>query len=394
MAAMILHPTEAPHSALRWDVFCRVIDNFGDIGVCWRLCADLAHRGHRVRLWVDDTSALQWMAPGALEQCVPGLTVHAWSDSTDAKTLAELTKQPPADVWVEGFGCEIAPEFIAAYAYSTRDSGLKHVKIPVWINFEYLSAESYVERVHGLPSPVMSGPGKGWTKYFYYPGFTPRAGGLLREADLTARQRSFDRDAWLRSIGITPQPQERLVSLFCYEPPALELLLGQLVALPGSTRLLVTPGRAQAALNQAIENRMRLHPSWNLRSSLSFLSLPLLTQPDFDHLLWACDLNCVRGEDSLVRALWAGKPMLWQIYPQSDTAHHDKLEALLDMLDANATQRRWHRLWNGVEMPHPDDALLPSDLANWQQTARGARARLMDLPDLTHALVDFVLKKR
>jgi uncharacterized repeat protein (TIGR03837 family) len=129
-----------------------------------------------------------------------------------------------------------------------------------------------------------------------------------------------------------------LVSLFCYEPPALELLLGQLAAQPGTTRLLVTPGRAQAALNQAIENKMRLQPTWNMRKALSFLSLPLLTQPDFDHLLWACDLNCVRGEDSLVRALWAGKPLLWQIYPQSDTAHHDKLEAFLDMLGANATQ--------------------------------------------------------
>ena len=391
---MTSHPTEAPCPALRWDVFCRVIDNFGDIGVCWRLCADLARRGHTVRLWVDDASALQWMAPGALAQRVPGLTVHAWSDSADAQTLAELTKQPPADVWVEGFGCEIAPEFIAACAYSTGASGLKHVKIPVWINLEYLSSEGYVERVHGLPSPVMSGPAKGWTKYFYYPGFTPRTGGLLREADLAERQSRFDRDAWLHTLGIAPQPQERLVSLFCYEPPALELLLGQLAALPGSTRLLVTPGRAQAALNQAIENKMRLQPSWNVRKALSFLNLPLLNQPDFDHLLWACDLNCVRGEDSLVRALWAGKPLLWQIYPQSDTAHHDKLEAFLEMLGANATLRRWHRLWNGVEAPRPEDALQPSDLANWQQTARGARARLMEMPDLTQALVDFVLKKR
>jgi uncharacterized repeat protein (TIGR03837 family) len=334
------------------------------------------------------------MAPGALEQQVLGLTVHAWSDSADAQKLAELVKLQPADVWVEGFGCEIAPEFIASYAYSTGASGLNRPKSPVWINLEYLSAESYVERVHGLPSPVMSGPAKCWTKYFYYPGFTNGAGGLLREADLLERQGHFDRDAWLRTLGITPQDDERLVSLFCYEPPTLELLLGQLVVFPGTTRLLVTPGRAQTAVKQAIETKNRLRPSWNMRGLLSFLNLPLLTQPDFDHLLWACDLNCVRGEDSLVRALWAGKPLLWQIYPQSDTAHHDKLAAFLDMLGANTSQRRWHRLWNGVEAPSPDDAFQLSDLAIWQQTARGARARLMEMPDLTTALVDFVLKKR
>ncbi|MEO7887531.1 MAG: elongation factor P maturation arginine rhamnosyltransferase EarP, partial [Polaromonas sp.] len=44
--------------SLQWDIFCKVIDNFGDIGVCWRLAADLASRGHKVRLWVDDASAL------------------------------------------------------------------------------------------------------------------------------------------------------------------------------------------------------------------------------------------------------------------------------------------------------------------------------------------------
>ncbi|OYU42585.1 MAG: hypothetical protein CFE44_23165, partial [Burkholderiales bacterium PBB4] len=94
-----------------WDVFCRVIDNFGDLGVCWRLCADLAQRGHAVRLWVDDTSALQWMAPGALDGKWSGVSIFPWSDACDPKKLASL---PTADVWVEGFGCEIAPEFIAA----------------------------------------------------------------------------------------------------------------------------------------------------------------------------------------------------------------------------------------------------------------------------------------
>ena len=163
---------------MQWDIFCKVIDNFGDIGVCWRLCADLARRGHTVRLWVDDASALQWMAPGALEGRIAGIEVCAWADSMQPQKLANL---PAADVWIEGFGCEIAPEFIAAYAKWTGAKGLNDSKSPVWVNLEYLSAERYVERAHGLPSPVMSGPAKGATKHFFYPGFTGRTGGLLRE---------------------------------------------------------------------------------------------------------------------------------------------------------------------------------------------------------------------
>ena len=64
---------------LLWDIFCRVIDNHGDLGVCWRLSCDLAARGQQVRLWVDDASALQWMASGALQGEVPDVRVLPWA---------------------------------------------------------------------------------------------------------------------------------------------------------------------------------------------------------------------------------------------------------------------------------------------------------------------------
>ena len=47
-----------------WDIFCQVIDNYGDIGVGWRLATNLAARGQRVRLWLDNSSVLRWLAPG------------------------------------------------------------------------------------------------------------------------------------------------------------------------------------------------------------------------------------------------------------------------------------------------------------------------------------------
>jgi uncharacterized repeat protein (TIGR03837 family) len=374
--------------ALLWDVFCRVVDNFGDIGVCWRLAVNLAARGQRVRLWVDDASALQWMAPGALDGGYPGVTVLPWAQSQQAETLAHL---PIADVWLETFGCDIAPEFIAACAHSVRSRGLNGTQNPVWINLEYLTAEGFAEGTHTLPSPVMRGPAAGWTKYFFYPGFTHGTGGLLRELDLASRQARFDRTAWLAQNDIA-WTGERLVSLFCYEPPALGDFLQQLQSDPTPTRLLVTHGRATAAV-QFLEEKGLRAPS-DVRGQLSISYLPPLTQVDYDHLLWACDFNCVRGEDSLVRAIWAGKPFVWHIYPQDDAAHHAKLNAFLDMLGADAALRQFQHRWNSMPGA-PDTTELPTiDLDAWQAIVESTRKRLLQMDDLATQLVAFVLKKR
>src|SRR5436190_8920873 len=170
---------------LQWDLFCRVVDNFGDIGVCWRLAADLAARGHSLRLWIDDPSALAWLAPGG----AAGVEVIHWTDDSALRV--------PGDVVIEAFGCDPPAGFVAAMVQQARP--------PVWINLEYLSAESYVERSHRLPSPQLSGPGTGLTKWFFYPGFTPATGGLPREPDLSDQQAQFDAAAWLAAHDIAPR---------------------------------------------------------------------------------------------------------------------------------------------------------------------------------------------
>lgn len=363
-------------SPLLWDIFCKVVDNYGDIGVCWRLSRQLAARGQRVRLWMDDASTLHWMAP----QGSPGVEVRPWAQPLDLAGLA------PSDVLVEAFGCEVAPEFIAACAEWTRSRGQKQA----WINLEYLSAEPYVERNHGLPSPILHGPGTGLTKHFFYPGFTPRTGGLLREPDLLQRQADFDRLTWLQQQDITPLPEARLVSLFCYEPPALSALLAGLASAGHPVQLLVAAGRSSAAVQTAIESKNRLNPSWNQRQTLSISYLSYLTQDDFDCLLWACELNFVRGEDSLVRALWAGRPFVWHIYPQHDDAHHTKLEAFLDTIEAPDSLRRFHYRWNEVDT----QPLQAPDLASWAETAARVRERLLVQADLVSQLLEFVARIR
>lgn len=374
--------------ALQWDVFCRVIDNFGDIGVCWRLVAQLASLGHRVRLWVDDASALAWMAPAGC----PGVELRAWGAPPPGP------HEPAPDVMVEAFGCEIAPEFIAYGVHQSRENGQK----PVWINLEYLSAESYVERTHRLPSPLLSGPAAGWTRWFFYPGFTPATGGLLREDDLMARRQAFDRTAWRQAHAdaFGPDnddgPGRRWVSLFCYEPAALPELLQRSQAQP--TQLLVTPGRptvaVQAALGAAKNHAQNACLGAPGKLGQLYISyLPARPQTAFDDMLWACDLNFVRGEDSLVRALWAGQALVWQIYPQHDNAHHDKLWAFLDWLQAPASLRQFHATWNGLNtapLQWPGD----DTLGEWTACIAAARTRLLTQDNLVAQLLGFVAEKR
>jgi len=364
-------------SPLRWDIFCQVIDNFGDIGVCWRLAAQLGAQGHAVRLWVDDAGALAWMAPAG----AAGVQVLPWP--------RQSPPSGPGDVVVEAFGCELPAAYTGAIAQAARERGRQ----PAWINLEYLSAEGYVERCHALPSPLMSGPAAGLTRWFFYPGFTPRTGGLLREPALCARQAAFDRAAWRARYGVAANALA--VALFCYEPPALGALVEQMRGRPGA-HLLATPGRATAALRALPDTGAGGDGSPGAPCALGPLPVTFLApcpQPQFDELLWACDLNFVRGEDSLVRALWAGQAFVWQLYPQHDGAHHGKLQAFLDWLAPPASLRAAHLAWNGLTPPGQFALPSAATLAEWRACAGAARNRLMAQPDLLTQLLGFVEDK-
>ena len=322
------------------------------------------------------------------------------------QSLAQDSTFNIGDVVVEAFGCELPEAFQALMAQG---------RLPIWVNLEYLSAEGYVARSHGLASPVMSGPARGLTKWFFFPGFTPDTGGLLREPDLLdvptnsasesltdntprnvtasqTRQAQFDHAVWLNALPLDRPiaAHERLISLFCYEPAALPDLLTQLSQADAPTRLLVTQGRPSAAVAAATQ---ALHMPSSGTGPLHISQLPYLSQTDFDHLLWACDFNLVRGEDSLVRALWAGQPFAWHIYPQDDLAHHDKLHAFEAALDMPADLRKFHAVWNGLETG-PLPALSRTAIDDWRVWGHQTLERLLAQTDLTSQLLSFVAQKR
>lgn len=370
---------------MNWHIFCKVIDNHGDLGVCWRLACGLAAQGEQVRLWVDDPSALGWMAPHGRK----GVTVIHWAPEATGHPLGDGDS---VDVLIEAFGCEPAPEAVARLAAASGS-------LPAagwdrrWINLEYLSAEHGVERLHGLPSPVSTGPGSGLVKRFFYPGFTQRTGGLLREAGLMEeRTNRFDSTTWASARGLH-RPGLRTMSLFCYEPAALPRWLSQQASAKEPTALRVTAGRAAMAVRRWLGDEVAPTSGGPVvRGRLHIDFVPHLPQADFDRLLWSSDVNLVRGEDSLVRALWAGRPLVWQIYPQDDGAHRAKLEAFLDWLGAPPSMRRFHEAWNGLR-----DIALPaldgSVLQEWKEAVRAARERLLAQDDLVTQLRRFVAQK-
>ncbi|MBB2485586.1 elongation factor P maturation arginine rhamnosyltransferase EarP [Mitsuaria sp. WAJ17] len=356
-----------------WDVFCRVIDNYGDAGVCWRLCQDLARRGHQVRLWIDDARPLQWMAdPAGLE----AVQLMAWDEA------ALHFEARPGGVVIEAFGCELPDAVKARMAAATPT--------PQWVNLEYLSAEDYVERSHGLRSPQWQGPAAGLEKFFFYPGFTTRTGGLLREPGLIEALDAADHQPWLARQGVSPKAGERLVSLFCYDNPALPRLMRGLADTP--TLVLACPGPGSRMLQT-------LQAANALPEGLRVQHLPFMHQDDFDRLLSACDLNLVRGEDSFVRAQWAGRPFVWHIYPQDDGAHEAKLQAFMDRAFVGMTpaqRRAWQalwRAWNGLDAEaEASGALRPPALAPATEVFRSWRSELLTQIDLVTQLQDFLLR--
>ena len=382
-----------PVSRPKWEIFCQVVDNFGDIGVCWRLARDLARREQgAVRLWVDDWAVLARICPAAagvdpaMGGTVDGVEVRQWTPAFVASV--------PGEIVIEAFACELPPAQLEAMA--------AQAVAPVWINLEYLSAEDWVAGCHGLASPH---PRLALVKHFFFPGFDANTGGLLREPELLARRDSFvtqpqGRAAWRAARGLPVAEDDGLVvSLFAYEQAAVRALLRAWEQSARPVHVLVPVSRilpdVAAALDCAtLEVGARIE-----RGALCVHVLPFTDQDGYDALLWACDLNFVRGEDSFVRAQWAARPFVWQIYPQADAAHHDKLEAFLvrylqglPVAEADALARFW-RAWNGCA---PDRA---SPAAAWPAFAAALPAldlharRWCDaqaaLPDLATALDAF-----
>lgn len=391
--------------AERWALFCAVVDNFGDMGVCWRLARQLVdEHGIDVDLWVDDWPAmgrflaaqdvgLVWPANDD-SAAVKGVTVLHWRKPwPDSKSL--IQRIADSDRIIEAFGCEL-PDPVK-HAMAGRQTPL------LWFNLEYLSAEPWVRGCHGLPSPQNLSPML--RKYFFFPGFESDTGGLLRETGLLEQHQRWQaagRRHMLRSIGLDAVAQQNfglVVSVFSYQTGSLAGWLQTLADGEESVLCLVPEGRSLSSVTHFLEQECTVEElaagAVHRRGSLTIAVLPFRSQSEYDHLLSLCDFNVVRGEDSFVRAQWAAKPLMWHIYPQDDGIHIQKLKAFAGLYLAELrpeTKDAWlsfalswnlgedcGNLWHYLRPQLPD---LHAHARKWQQ-------KLSDLPDLATNLVFF-----
>ena len=357
----------------RWDVFCRVIDNYGDAGVCWRLARQLAaEHALDVALWID--------RPATLAQIAPSIDAALRTQRVDNVAVRHLDDEAPAlpDVVVEAFGCGLPKRYVNAMAKATAP--------PLWFNLEYLSAEPWVDTAHALASPLPRLP---LTRYFWFPGFTPKTGGLIREAGLFAA-----RDAW--QARQADDAGALSVLLFCYPNRALPALFDAWAEGDEPIVCTIPEGTATAALDAWLQGAVP-HPGESItHGRLSLDIVPFTTQDEFDRMLWSSQINFVRGEDSFVRAQWAARPFVWQPYPQTEDAHRLKLDAFVDRYGhglGQSAKAPLHAFWEAF-----NDEDGPAAAAAWpafraalpalEAHARGWADALATLPDLATGMVE------
>ncbi|MGI2108950.1 elongation factor P maturation arginine rhamnosyltransferase EarP [Shewanella frigidimarina] len=313
-----------------WDIFCTVVDNYGDIGVTWRLAKQLvAEYDIPINLWVDDllsfSHILPMLDPHKSKQIFNGVNIFQWNNPLDIEFTA-------GGVVIEAFACEL-PSQIKSIINQLHQHPLSQA--PTWLNLEYLSAEDWVEGCHGLPSSQPSGV----KKWFYFPGFTHKTGGLICERELFNQRDEWQADsthklALFKKLGLQGiNAEDTVISIFSYETPALAALCELWQASPSPIHALIPKGRSLHSLTSILPCDIKdLIPGQQFTiGNLTLHILPMTDQNGFDRLLWSCDFNIVRGEDSFLRAQWAAKPFIWHIYPQEDDYHLVKLQAFMQI---------------------------------------------------------------
>jgi uncharacterized repeat protein (TIGR03837 family) len=378
-------------TSLSLAIFCKVVDNYGDIGICWRLARQFhAEHGIAVTLWVDDLASFRRIWPkvdtGAELQDIDGVNVRHWRGQNGDFAPADIP-----DVVIEFFGVDIPPNYIAAMAQCEPR--------PVWINYEGLSAEEWVEGCHRLPSMH---PRLKLTKHFFFPGFTDKTGGLLRERGLVEERERFQADpaamaAFLARFGVTQQEMaSHKVSLFCYPQAPVTELFVEWERGSDAVTCLVPEGVAREQV-AAFLGADAIAGAGATRGALTVRVIPFVPQTDYDRLLWACDLNFVRGEDSWVRAQWAARPFIWHIYPQDENLHHVKLRAFLQKYAGNSQSLVDFSLrWNGAQEGHMDAlwTSLQAELPSIVRRAHAWEAQMLANGDLVSNLLAFVRSLR
>ena len=368
-----------------WDIFCNIVDNYGDIGICWRLSQQLVNDHHvQVRLFIDNLTTAKKIIPRLdstlTEQAIQGVTVCTWP----------IVATMPAEVVIETFSCALPDAYLVKMTQQQS----------IWINLEYLSAESWVGDFHAKPSPH---PTLAITKHFYFPGFKNDTGGLIREHNLIAKRDTFlnskiDQTKFWQALGINNESEKDSIkiSLFYYPQANIYQLLLALSATNQPSSIFLPFNGSIDTLSSIFTDFKQVNANTLRLESITVHLLPFLSQSDYDHLLWACDLNFVRGEDSWIRAIWASKPFIWQPYIQTEDTHIKKMQAFLEVYSCEATDEikstllDAHLTWSNTSISDTNNLTrLVQNLPKLDSYTKQQADILSALPDLATKLLSF-----
>lgn len=279
------------------DIFCEVIDNYGDVGVAYRLARELKriYPNKKLRFIINQTEEL------SLIKKKDNITVLTYKDINKIENSADLV--------IETFACNI-PETYMKKALKTSK---------LMINLEYFSSEDWVDDFH-LQESFLGGNLK---KYFFIPGLSEKSGGIILDKEFLDRKNKVqeNREYYLKQFNIN-ENYDLIISVFSYEKN-FDNFLKTLQKLDKKVLLLLLSEKTQKNFIKYFDNN-------DYYDKIKIVKLPFFTYDKYEELLALCDINLVRGEDSFVRALLLGKPFLWHIYPQDEDTHIMKLESFLE----------------------------------------------------------------
>lgn len=284
------------------DIFCQVIDNYGDVGVAYRLAREFkrVYPNKKLRFVINQIEELNLIRK---------------SEDIEIILYKDISKiENSADLIIESFGCEIPKEYM--------DKALKNAELI--INLEYFSAEKWVDDFH-LQESFLGGNLK---KYFFIPGLSEKSGGILLDNEFLERKKKVEanKEYYLEKFEIK-EKYDLIGSVFSYEKN-FDSLIEELKKLGKKIILLILSEKTQ-------KNFIKYFDNGNNYDKIKFVKLPFFSYDKYEELLALCDFNLVRGEDSFVRALLLGKPFLWHIYPQDENTHIKKLESFLEKYCSN-----------------------------------------------------------
>ncbi len=386
-------------------ILCKVVDNYGDIGVCYRLTKAILDyiddfprlKDTRVLLVCNNLSSFSKIYPDInpekkysfVKYYKTFFTVFDWNidQTTENWRIENFFENNPPHVILECFQCG-RPDWLENLLF---DKLAPQSQI---INLEYLTAEKYAEEFHCLQSLTRSSNVK---KVNFMPGFTDKTGGLIQNRVFFQLLQKH------KSQTLFPRNKTSFKILFFtydknirFEIQALNKF-SEYLKNNNNNKFQNILVRDTSNIPSITKSRARF------KKNFSYEIAGFVPQEAFDLNLFSYDFLFIRGEDSLARACLIGIPFIWQAYPQSDNYQLVKVKALLEQMkphffpeDFVLLEKFW-LLYNTPEQENNAEKkeLLFQLLINYEKFTDGFKnfsIKLQKNGELAHNLMTFISK--